>query len=156
MWKQLFDYRSFIRRFGAIKATILITLLATLLSVLITLVVNFFYPAENFNRIIAETIFTPMIVAPLIGYLFMHLLEKLDSSETENQKLIDELNAALENAKTLKGMLPICASCKKIRDDEGYWHKVEIYIRDNSEAEFTHGVCPDCANDFRKIIKNKK
>ncbi|GAB4547249.1 MAG: hypothetical protein Kow0063_41880 [Anaerolineae bacterium] len=44
----------------------------------------------------------------------------------------------------LSGLLPICASCKKIRDDEGYWHSVEVYIRDHSEADFSHGICPDC------------
>jgi hypothetical protein len=50
----------------------------------------------------------------------------------------------LANIKTLKGMLPICANCKKIRDDRGYWNKIEIYIRDHSEAQFTHGICPEC------------
>ncbi|MCK6627052.1 MAG: response regulator [Anaerolineae bacterium] len=56
----------------------------------------------------------------------------------------EELQAALDNVKTLRGLLPICASCKKIRDDEGYWQQVEVYIRDHSEADFTHGLCPDC------------
>lgn len=46
--------------------------------------------------------------------------------------------------KRLRGMLPICSSCKKIRDDKGYWKQVEVYIRDHSEAQFTHGICPDC------------
>jgi len=65
------------------------------------------------------------------------------------QKDLEEKNAqlqeAFDNIKTLKGLIPICANCKKIRDDEGYWHQVEGYIRDHSEAEFTHGICPDCA-----------
>jgi hypothetical protein len=52
-------------------------------------------------------------------------------------------NLVREN-KTLKGFLPICASCKKIRDDQGYWNQVESYIMDHSEAEFSHGICPDC------------
>jgi AmiR/NasT family two-component response regulator len=56
-----------------------------------------------------------------------------------------ELQAALDQVKTLRGILPICASCKKIRDDQGYWTEVEIYIREHSEADFTHGICPDCA-----------
>lgn len=55
-----------------------------------------------------------------------------------------ELQEALEKVKTLRGLLPICASCKKIRDDQGYWQQVEVYVREHSEAEFSHGLCPDC------------
>ena len=54
----------------------------------------------------------------------------------------------VEENKELKGFLPICAHCKKIRDDAGYWHQVEEYIRDHSEARFSHGICPDCAREF--------
>lgn len=61
--------------------------------------------------------------------------------ETRNQ----ELQEALIKVKTLSGLLPICASCKKIRDDQGYWQQVEVYIREHSDAEFSHGLCPDCA-----------
>ncbi|MDB6112799.1 MAG: putative sensor protein [Pedosphaera sp.] len=64
--------------------------------------------------------------------------------EAERLKLIDELTRALANIRTLRGLLPICASCKKIRDDHGYWQKVESYISHHTEAEFTHGICPDC------------
>jgi len=56
----------------------------------------------------------------------------------------DELKDALSRIKTLKGLLPICATCKKIRDDKGYWNRIESYIKDHSEAEFTHGICPVC------------
>ena len=64
--------------------------------------------------------------------------------EAERLKLIQQLKDALANIKTLKGLLPICASCKKIRDDRGYWQKVESYISSHTQAEFTHGICPDC------------
>jgi len=63
----------------------------------------------------------------------------------EREKLITDLQEALAKVKQLSGFLPICASCKKIRDDEGYWQQIESYIRDHSEAEFSHGICPDCA-----------
>jgi PAS domain S-box-containing protein len=62
----------------------------------------------------------------------------------ERERLIQELQQALAKVKTLSRMLPICASCKKIRDDKGYWNQIEAYIQDHSEAEFTHGICPDC------------
>jgi len=64
--------------------------------------------------------------------------------EIEREKLIHELQEALATVKKLSGMLPICASCKKIRDDKGYWTQIEAYIRDHSEAEFSHGICPEC------------
>jgi AmiR/NasT family two-component response regulator len=59
-----------------------------------------------------------------------------------------ELREALEKVKALSGLLPICSHCKKIRDDAGYWQQVEVYIRDHSEAEFSHGICPDCMRSF--------
>lgn len=59
-----------------------------------------------------------------------------------------QLQEALENVKTLKGLLPICANCKKIRDDQGGWQQIEIYIKNRSEASFSHGICPEC----RKIL----
>ena len=58
--------------------------------------------------------------------------------------LIKELKNALYQVKQLSGLLPICASCKKIKDDKGDWHQIESYIRDHSEAEFTHGICQEC------------
>lgn len=64
--------------------------------------------------------------------------------EDEKEKLIRELQKALNKVKTLQGFLPICANCKKIRDDKGFWHSIEAYVRDHSEAEFTHGICDDC------------
>ncbi len=65
--------------------------------------------------------------------------------EKERKKLINELQDSLQKVKMLSGLLPICASCKKIRDDEGYWSQIESYIRDRSEAQFSHSICPECA-----------
>ncbi|MGW8273038.1 MAG: PAS domain-containing protein, partial [Thermodesulfovibrionales bacterium] len=65
-------------------------------------------------------------------------------AEHERETLIGQLRSALENIKTLRGLLPICAWCKKVRDDQGYWKGVEDYIEEHSEAMFTHGICPDC------------
>ncbi len=69
---------------------------------------------------------------------------KRTAAEKEREALIAELSKALANIKTLKGLLPICASCKKIRDDKGYWEQIETYVRDHSEANFSHSICPDC------------
>jgi len=69
-------------------------------------------------------------------------------SEAERLKLIEDLTQALERVKTLSGLLPICASCKSIRDDRGYWQKVEAYICQHSDARFTHSICPECSKKY--------
>ncbi len=65
-------------------------------------------------------------------------------AQEERENLISELQQALSKVKLLSGLLPICASCKKIRDDRGYWNQIEGYIRQHSEAEFSHSICPQC------------
>jgi len=72
-------------------------------------------------------------------------LNKRRQLEKEREKIITDLKDALAQVKTLGGMLPMCASCKKIRDDKGYWMQVEAYIQDHSDAQFSHGICPECA-----------
>jgi two-component system cell cycle sensor histidine kinase/response regulator CckA len=69
-------------------------------------------------------------------------------AEAEREKLIKELQDAIARINKLNGLLPICAHCKKIRDDKGYWNQIESYIREHSEAEFSHGICPDCAQEL--------
>ena len=65
--------------------------------------------------------------------------------EADREQLIAQLQEALAKVKTLTGLLPICASCKKIRDDRGEWNHVESFIRERAEVNFSHGICPDCA-----------
>jgi PAS domain S-box-containing protein len=71
----------------------------------------------------------------------------------EKEKLIRELQDALANVKTLRGLFPICAWCKKIRDDQGYWQQIEAYIRDHSDADFSHCICPECAEKEREKLR---
>lgn len=77
-------------------------------------------------------------------------------SEEKQKKLITELQEALEKVKLLSGFIPICSSCKKIRDDKGYWNQLESYLNTHSEAEFSHSLCPDCAAKVLKDINRKK
>jgi hypothetical protein len=70
---------------------------------------------------------------------------------------VDELKTALSEVKLLQGILPICGYCKKIRDDQGYWSQVEVYIRDRSDADFSHGICPDCLKEhFPRVAAGAK
>nr|WP_239060940.1 PAS domain-containing protein [Desulfovibrio sp. JC022] len=72
----------------------------------------------------------------------------LKEAEQAREKLIEELSEALEKVKTLSGLMPICAKCKKIRDDKGYWNNLESYIEKYSEASFSHGLCPECSDEM--------
>ena len=69
----------------------------------------------------------------------------LKKLENEREKLINELRRAIDKIKTLHGLIPICCSCKKIRDDKGYWQQIEMYMHEHADAEFSHGYCPECA-----------
>ena len=78
---------------------------------------------------------------------FQDITER-DRLEKERSRLLTELQESLRKVKTLSGFLPICASCKKIRDDKGYWNQIESYIQTHSNAEFSHGICPDCVKEL--------
>ena len=90
----------------------------------------------------------------------LELKREMDSRKrayVELEKTLSELQDALANVKILKGLLPICSSCKMIRDDQGYWDLLEAFISENSEATFTHGVCPNCikvlySDQYEKVI----
>ncbi len=79
----------------------------------------------------------------LLAKAIRYALER-KNLENEKEQLIRELQESLAKVKLLSGLLPICAACKKIRDDKGYWNQVETYLIEHSEAKFTHGICPDC------------
>jgi len=79
------------------------------------------------------------------GQLDVHLLVRAIRYGIEREKLLISLREAMDQIKMLRGLLPICSSCKDIRDDQGYWHQIEDYVRTHSDAEFSHGICPECA-----------
>jgi PAS domain S-box-containing protein len=76
-------------------------------------------------------------------HLRQEILER-EMAQKEKERLIKELQEASRKVKTLRGFLPICACCKKIRDDKGYWSQVETYLLEHAEVEFSHGLCPEC------------
>jgi PAS domain S-box-containing protein len=76
-------------------------------------------------------------------------------AENERERLIVELREALDKVETLSGLLPICASCKNVRDDQGYWRRIESYISERSGAEFSHGLCPACARELHAKLDKR-
>ena len=89
---------------------------------------------ENINAILLER---------SIRYAIEH-----KRSELEREQLINDLRKALDEVKSLSGLLPMCSSCKKIRDDQGYWNQLETYLKIHSDAELSHGICPECAKNM--------
>jgi hypothetical protein len=106
------------------------------------------------------------ILVMVFGYLIVWMIglsgvyaafRVIRSDYRERSDLIERLQAAANEVRTLKGFIPICASCKKVRTDEGYWEQIEKYIKDRSEAEFSHGICPECEEAlYPDIVKKRK
>jgi predicted metal-dependent hydrolase len=80
---------------------------------------------------------------------------QLEHKNIELEKLNQHLQQALAEVKTLSGLLPICAHCKKIRDDNGYWNQIEAYMGKRADVQFTHGICPDCTRKFFPDVAQK-
>jgi len=89
-----------------------------------------------------------VLVATIIVTVILIWNRKLKKEIVVRLKLIGELEDALAEIKTLKGIVPICSSCKKIRDDKGYWNLLESFIEKHSEASFSHGICPECSDEL--------
>jgi len=117
--------------------TLVVAVGATLLTIL-----GLFYPISGSADWLAVTNRWLSLITIWVAAMLVLLYKR---AEEERERLIRELQDALENIKTLRGLLPICSSCKKIRDDHGYWNQLETYIGAHSGAEFTHGLCPECA-----------
>ncbi len=80
-------------------------------------------------------------------------ITKRKEIENDREQLIKKLQHALDTIKILRGIIPICASCKKIRDDKGFWKQLETYLIEHSEAIFTHGICPECSDRLYPGLK---
>jgi PAS domain S-box-containing protein len=86
----------------------------------------------------------------------VHDITERKSLEEERERLIASLQKALSEVKKLSGLLPICASCKKIRNDAGYWEQIESYIKQRTNADFSHGICPDCAKKMYQELDDNQ
>jgi PAS domain-containing protein len=111
---------------------------------------------QEFEAVSRGRVFTFLIVPVAeAGYANFYATDitARKEAEAERERLIRELKEALAKVKTLSGLVPICAWCKKIRDDQGFWKQVEVFIQSHSDAVFTHGVCPDCMKKFTNELE---
>ena len=117
---------------------------------LITLATLFTTPASHsvmdYSFEIIGALGSAMMVIGVVSIKPVFTLIK--KSEEDQRILATSLKDALDHVKILKEMLPICAHCKKVRDDDGYWQQIETYITKNSDTQFSHGICPDCVRKF--------
>ena len=102
-------------------------------------------PSITYYRVVAIAVGMVILFLLFIQHREMNNRKK---AEEERKELIRELQKTLSEVKTLRGFLPICSHCKKIRDDKGYWNQIESYIHKHSDAEFSHGICPECAKKY--------
>jgi hypothetical protein len=79
-------------------------------------------------------------------------ISALKAAQAEREALIRDLEQTLAEVKTLKGLIPICANCRRIRDDSGAWNSLEAFVRNNFDADFSHGICPECAQKEYKAF----
>lgn len=140
--------KNIIIRIGLIPSTVIFTFIAIIVSVLITIVLFYVSDIEIIFRYVILGAIVPLFVAPPIIIYYGKLLVKIVKAEERLRERAAKLEKALIEIKQLSGLLPICASCKKIRDDKGYWNQIEAYISQHSEAQFSHSVCPEC---FQKL-----
>lgn len=143
--------KSIVRNQGAARATLVVTIVTVLVSLLITELIliaesGWDHPL-TWQQFVLPTV-VPLIVAPPGAYLTLGLAEKLIESEDTNRRLVNDLQSALDDIRNLSGLLPICAGCKDIRDDDGDWHTIEHYVAERSDATFSHGLCPKCAKTY--------
>ena len=100
------------------------------------------FPLNNPNELWMRLLIVLMIL--LFGVISQQLANKITSAYQREKEITIRLEQSIKEIKVLRDILPICASCKKIRDDNGYWNQIEAYFTTHSETEFTHSVCPEC------------
>lgn len=142
-------FRKWLLELGPVRVTILLGGLCVAVSAVITrvLVAPFTTP-DVMIYAVGVSVLVPALIAPVTIWALMRMLIEVESARARQSELLAELSQAYEEVRTLEGMLPICASCKDVRDDRGYWHQVENFVSHRSSVEFSHSICPDCVREL--------
>lgn len=120
--------------------------------VFVMVILDFLPPLAPFQESLVDAALLSFLVFPSLYYFVFKPLNRhiaqCQRTEAEKDLLIAELHKTLAEIKVLRGIVPICSSCKKIRDDNGFWQQVEVYVSAHSDAMFSHGICPECLEEL--------
>lgn len=148
---------------SALKNTSLVILFASIISEGVGILILYQTKTPHSNLVLIDSLLLVILLIPIL-YFFVYRplnadMNEIDRLNREKDSKIVELNTALSEIKTLRGIIPICASCKKIRDNKENWKQIELYIKEHSDAVFSHGICPECAEklypEYNPYNKNK-
>ncbi len=138
------EARVFWQQWGVLPLTIMTTAAAIGLSLVMTTAAYLLIDPAHLGVASIMALICPLVIAPPLCLYWFSLLKQHQRTQQELLEANRELAVALSRVKELTGLLPICSSCKRIRDDQGYWTRLETYLTKHSRAEFTHGICPEC------------
>lgn len=131
---------------GYLLATIILSIFFS--EAIVMLILSYRPSSSLFKIALLDATVLSITVFPMLFFLMLkpmrNYLNQRIIIEKEKEELIEQLKNTIAEIKVLKGIIPICASCKNVRTDQGFWQQVEVYVRDHSEAKFSHGICPDC------------
>jgi hypothetical protein len=137
--------KELVRRMGVLRSGLWIMLGILVFSQVLTIGSMLLFKMPHMGFAVSLAFICPLFIATPVLYYLLHLVSRIDKSQIELEAINRRLEAATEKVKELSGLLPMCSACKRIRDDKGYWNEIEVYIEKHSKAEFSHGICPDCA-----------
>lgn len=127
-----------------IRILTIVLLLVFSAELVLMLLIDYFEWSTS-NAILLDSFLLIIVLFPAL-YAFVY--SPLKTEIRLNEELIKKLKNALDEVQALRGIIPICSKCKKIRDDKGYWHQVDHYISEHSEVEFSHGMCRKCSDEL--------
>jgi hypothetical protein len=136
--------RRLLNRFNLIQSTLLTTAMSVGISLAITMTAMIILDLQHMAFAATLAVICPMVIATPAAYHFLKLLVEIETKQNALEEANRRLEKALGDVRELSGLLPICSSCRKIRDDQGYWSQIETYIRKHTKADFSHGLCPGC------------
>ena len=112
------------------------------------------YPVSFSLRYISAY-FTVFVMSLVLESLREVAFRRMQEYRREQERLVKELREKVAEVRTLRGILPICSNCRKVRNDQGYWQRVELYVQTHSEARFSHGICPDCMRELYPELQDE-
>jgi len=142
-----------LKKYGKKKTVFMITISVTTLSSFASINMLYYFQGYIDNIGIFLSIIFPLVIIPIVISKFSNLLEKYELVELELVKRNADLERKLLEIKELKCLLPICKSCKKVKDDKGYWRQIESYVSKRSDIDFTHSLCNDCVKSIYPELK---